>query len=90
VGDWIATHLDQVPPDEPRTTRWTRRPTIVASSWRFSPSSTTLGIASHLEAPDRPIQVVTAEDSILLKLEWYRLGGEISDLLADARRVSRI
>lgn len=28
---------------------------------------------------DRPIAVVSAEDSILLKLEWYRLGGEISD-----------
>lgn len=23
--------------------------------------------------------VVTAEDTILLKLEWYRLGGEVSD-----------
>jgi hypothetical protein len=31
------------------------------------------------DAPDRPVAVVTAEDSILLKLEWYRLGGEISE-----------
>ncbi len=31
------------------------------------------------DAPDRPISVVSAEDSVLLKLEWYRLGGETSD-----------
>ncbi len=35
--------------------------------------------ATMADAPDRPIAVVTAEDSILLKLEWYRLGGETSD-----------
>ena len=35
--------------------------------------------AAMADAPDRPVAVVTAEDSILLKLEWYRLGGEISD-----------
>jgi hypothetical protein len=35
--------------------------------------------ATMADAPDRPVAVVTAEDSILLKLEWYRLGGEISD-----------
>ena len=35
--------------------------------------------ATMAAAPDRPIMVVSAEDSILLKLEWYRLGGEISD-----------
>jgi hypothetical protein len=31
------------------------------------------------DAPDRPIRVVSAEDSIYLKMEWCRLGGEISD-----------
>lgn len=35
--------------------------------------------ATMTNAPDRPVAVVGAEDSILLKLEWYRLGGEISD-----------
>lgn len=35
--------------------------------------------AAMADAPERPVAVVTAEDSILLKLEWYRLGGEISD-----------
>jgi hypothetical protein len=35
--------------------------------------------ATMPDAPDRPITIVTAEDSILLKLEWYRLGGEISE-----------
>ncbi|MEO6810552.1 MAG: hypothetical protein ABI353_15660 [Isosphaeraceae bacterium] len=27
----------------------------------------------------RPVSVVSAEDIILLKLEWYRLGGEVSE-----------
>jgi hypothetical protein len=31
------------------------------------------------DASDEPIQVLSAEDVILFKLEWYRLGGEISD-----------
>jgi hypothetical protein len=35
--------------------------------------------ARMVDASNRPIKVVSAEDSILLKLEWYRLGGEISD-----------
>jgi hypothetical protein len=35
--------------------------------------------AAMIEAPDHPVAVVSAEDSILLKLEWYRLGGETSD-----------
>ena len=35
--------------------------------------------ATMADAPDRPISVVSAEDSILLKLEWYRLGGEVSE-----------
>jgi hypothetical protein len=35
--------------------------------------------AAMADAPDHPVAVVSAEDSILLKLEWYRLGGEISD-----------
>lgn len=35
--------------------------------------------AKLLEAHDQKISVVTAEDSILLKLEWFRLGGETSD-----------
>lgn len=29
------------------------------------------------DAPDQPVSVVSAEDIILLKLEWYRLGGEV-------------
>jgi hypothetical protein len=35
----------------------------------------------HSFSPDggEVLDVVTAEDSILLKLEWYRIGGEISD-----------
>ena len=35
--------------------------------------------ATMADAPDRPIMIVSAEDCVLLKLEWYRLGGEISD-----------
>lgn len=31
------------------------------------------------DAPDQPIQVLTAEDVLLFKLEWYRLGDEVSD-----------
>ena len=29
--------------------------------------------------PERKVYVTTAEDIILAKLEWYRLGNEISD-----------
>jgi hypothetical protein len=29
--------------------------------------------------PERSAYVATAEDTILAKLEWYRLGGEMSD-----------
>ncbi len=35
--------------------------------------------ATMSDSPDRPLAFVSAEDSILLKLEWYRLGGEISE-----------
>ena len=31
------------------------------------------------DAPGSTIQIVSAEDIILLKLEWFRLGGEVSD-----------
>jgi hypothetical protein len=31
------------------------------------------------EAPDQPLFVVSPEDILLLKLEWYRKGGEIRD-----------
>lgn len=31
------------------------------------------------EDPERRAYVATAEDTVLSKLEWYRLGGEISD-----------
>lgn len=31
------------------------------------------------DAPDEPVQVHTAEDIVLFKIRWYRLGGEISD-----------
>lgn len=32
-----------------------------------------------LDAPDEPLYVLAAEDVVLFKLEWYRLGDEISD-----------
>jgi hypothetical protein len=32
-----------------------------------------------VEPGEKPLPVVSAEDVILLKLEWYRLGGEMSD-----------
>jgi len=32
-----------------------------------------------LREPDRAAQVASPEDSILAKLEWYRMGGEVSD-----------
>ncbi|HNR97594.1 MAG TPA: hypothetical protein PKO09_12805 [Anaerolineae bacterium] len=31
------------------------------------------------EEPDRHAYVASAEDTILAKLEWYRMGGEVSD-----------
>jgi hypothetical protein len=31
------------------------------------------------DSPDQTLSLVTPEDIILLKLEWYRLGGESSD-----------
>lgn len=31
------------------------------------------------DAPDHPVAIVSPEDVILFKLEWYRQGGEISD-----------
>jgi hypothetical protein len=31
------------------------------------------------DAPDQPLSVVSPEDILLLKLEWYRKGGETSD-----------
>ncbi len=30
-------------------------------------------------APDHPLRVKSAEDTILRKLQWFRLGGEVSD-----------
>jgi len=33
----------------------------------------------ELGEPSRSVPVKTAEDTILRKLEWYRLGGEVSD-----------
>jgi hypothetical protein len=40
------------------------------------------------EAPAEPLEVVSPEDSILLKLEWFRLGGEVSDQqLRDVRGI---
>ena len=32
------------------------------------------------EDPERRAYVATAEDTVLAKLEWYRIGGETSDL----------
>jgi hypothetical protein len=32
------------------------------------------------EDPERRVYVASAEDIVLSKLEWYRLGGEVSDL----------
>jgi hypothetical protein len=34
---------------------------------------------TQLDPGGRPVEVVSPEDIILLKLEWYRLGGEVSD-----------
>ena len=34
-------------------------------------------VLPHL--PDRPLRVKSAEDTIIRKLEWFRLGGEVSD-----------
>jgi hypothetical protein len=31
------------------------------------------------EDPERHAYVASAEDTVLCKLEWYRLGGEVSD-----------
>jgi hypothetical protein len=31
------------------------------------------------EEPERRVYVTSAEDTVLAKLEWYRLGGEVSD-----------
>jgi hypothetical protein len=31
------------------------------------------------DSPDSPVVVVSPEDLILLKLEWYRIGGEVSE-----------
>jgi hypothetical protein len=31
------------------------------------------------ESPDQPLMVVSPEDILLLKLEWYKLGDEVSD-----------
>jgi hypothetical protein len=31
------------------------------------------------EEPERRVYVASAEDTVLAKLEWYRLGGEVSD-----------
>ncbi len=31
------------------------------------------------DAPDEPLQVITPEDVVLMKLDWYRLGNETSD-----------
>jgi len=30
-------------------------------------------------APERKVYITTAEDIVLAKLEWYRMGGEVSD-----------
>jgi hypothetical protein len=34
---------------------------------------------SMADVPEEPIHLITPEDVILMKLEWYRLGGESSD-----------
>jgi hypothetical protein len=31
------------------------------------------------ESPDQPLMIVSPEDILLLKLEWYKLGDEVSD-----------
>jgi hypothetical protein len=42
------------------------------------------------DSPQEPIEVVTAEDILLLKLRWYRLGNEISERQwSDIREVLR-
>ncbi len=34
---------------------------------------------SELDTPGRTLRVKSAEDTILRKLQWFRLGGEVSD-----------
>ncbi len=50
------------------------------------------------DSPEQPLYVLSAEDVILFKLEWYRLGGEVSErqwldvqnvLKAQAERLDR-
>jgi hypothetical protein len=31
------------------------------------------------QEPERKVYIASAEDTILAKLEWYRLGGEVSE-----------
>jgi hypothetical protein len=31
------------------------------------------------DAPDEPVQIHSPEDTVLFKLRWYRIGGEVSD-----------
>lgn len=46
----------------------------------FEHSALMRGILTSLpDAPGEPIRVLTAEDILLFKLEWYRLGDEVSD-----------
>ena len=51
----------------------------VVTARPFDVQSFERGRATELHPSDRPYVVATAEDVVLHKLEWYRLGGEVSE-----------
>ena len=52
----------------------------MAKRWlgRFEPMWLA-AVRESAESPERTFPVPSAEDIVLLKLEWYKLGGQISD-----------
>ncbi|MDX1503173.1 MAG: hypothetical protein R3325_12505 [Thermoanaerobaculia bacterium] len=53
---------------------------FVAGREPFDREELARSLEIHLpSAPDRPLRVKSAEDTILRKLEWFRRGGEVSD-----------
>ncbi|NJL28358.1 MAG: hypothetical protein HC897_10955 [Thermoanaerobaculia bacterium] len=52
---------------------------FVAGRGRFDRMELARHGAHHLEGLEREVVVKSAEDTVLRKLEWFRLGGEVSD-----------
>lgn len=52
---------------------------FVAGRERFDRMELSRHGAHHLEGLEREVMVKSAEDTVLRKLEWFRLGGEVSD-----------